>query len=91
MILATPIFFPVAVKLGLDPIWFSVVIGVTLMIGVITPPVAVAAFVVKSITRESMSLVYKGILPFLLSLFLCLALLFIFPGLATYLPSVLMK
>jgi C4-dicarboxylate transporter, DctM subunit len=91
MILATPIFFPVAIKLGFDPIWFSIIIGVTLMIGVVIPPVAVAAFVVKSITKESMSVVYKGILPFLLSLFFCLALLFVFPDLATYLPRILMK
>jgi C4-dicarboxylate transporter DctM subunit len=91
MILATPIFFPVAVKLGFDPIWFSIVIGVTLMIGVVIPPVAVAAFIVKNITKESMSLVYKGILPFLISLFFCLALLFVFPDLATYLPRALMK
>ena len=87
MILATPIFFPVAVKLGYDPIWFSIVIGVTLMIGVIIPPVAVAAFVVKSITQESIGVVYRGVMPFLIGLFLCLALLFMFPGLATFLPQ----
>ncbi len=87
MILATPIFFPVALKLGYDPIWFSIVIGVTLMIGVITPPIAVAAFIVKNITRESIGLVYKGVLPFLISLVLCLVLLFVFPDLATYLPK----
>jgi tripartite ATP-independent transporter DctM subunit len=86
MILATPIFFPVALKLGYDPIWFSIVIGVTLMIGVITPPIAVAAFIVKNITRESIGLVYKGVLPFLISLVLCLVLLFVFPDLATFLP-----
>jgi C4-dicarboxylate transporter, DctM subunit len=86
MILATPIFFPVAMKLGYDPIWFSIVIGVTLMIGVITPPVAVAAFIVKNITQESIGLIYKGVLPFLITLVLCLVLLFIFPGLATWLP-----
>ena len=86
MILATPIFFPVAIKLGYDPVWFSIVIGVTLMIGVVTPPIAVAAFIVKNITRESIGVVYKGVLPFLLSLVLCLVLLFAFPGLATYLP-----
>jgi C4-dicarboxylate transporter, DctM subunit len=86
MILATPIFFPVAMKLGYDPIWFSVVIGVTLMIGVITPPVAVAAFIVKNITHESIGLIYKGVLPFLITLVLCLILLFVFPALATYLP-----
>lgn len=86
MILATPIFFPVAIKLGYDPIWFSVVIGVTLMIGVITPPVAVAAFIVKNITHEPIGRIYKGVLPFLITLVLCLLLLFVFPPLATYLP-----
>jgi C4-dicarboxylate transporter, DctM subunit len=86
MILATPIFFPVAMKLGYDPIWFSVVIGVTMMIGVITPPVAVAAFIVKNITHESIGLIYKGVLPFLITLAACLLLLFLFPELATYLP-----
>jgi C4-dicarboxylate transporter DctM subunit len=89
MILATPIFFPVAMKLGYDPIWFSIVIGVTMMIGVITPPVAVAAFIVKNITQESIGLIYKGVLPFLITLVLSLLLLFIFPGLATYLPRVI--
>ncbi|MEJ2110490.1 MAG: TRAP transporter large permease [Acidobacteriota bacterium] len=87
MILATPIFFPVAMQLGYDPVWFAVAIGVTLMIGVITPPIAVAAFVVKNITQESISLIYKGVLPFLITLVLCLFLLFFFPGLATYLPG----
>lgn len=91
MILATPIFFPVVVKLGLDPVWFAVIIGVTLMVGVIIPPVAMAVFVVASVTKESMGLVYKGALPFILALLVALALLFIFPGLATWLPSVLMK
>jgi tripartite ATP-independent transporter DctM subunit len=86
MILATPIFFPVAIKLGYDPIWFSIVIGVTLMIGVITPPVAVAAFIVKNITRESIGIIYKGVLPFLITLVVSLVLLFLFPELATYLP-----
>jgi TRAP-type C4-dicarboxylate transport system permease large subunit len=86
MILATPIFFPVAMKLGYDPIWFSIVIGVTLMIGVITPPVAVAVFIVKNITQEPIGRIYKGVLPFLITLVLSLILLFLFPALATYLP-----
>ena len=86
MILATPIFFPVAMKLGYDPIWFCIVIGVTMMIGVITPPVAVAAFIVKNITHEPIGRIYKGVLPFLITLVLCLLLLFVFPELATYLP-----
>jgi C4-dicarboxylate transporter, DctM subunit len=86
MIMATPIFFPVAMKLGYDPIWFSIVLGVTLMIGVITPPVAVGVFIVKNITHEPIGRIYKGVLPFLIGLILCLILLFIFPEIATYLP-----
>lgn len=91
MILATPIFYPVVLQLGFDPIWFAMIIAVTLMIGVIVPPVAVAVFIVKTITKESIWLVYKGVTPFLIALFVGLALLFVFPGIATYLPSVLMK
>ena len=91
MILATPIFFPVVLKLGFDPVWFAVIIGISLMIGVIIPPVAIAVFVVSGITKESMGLVYKGCMPFLIALAAVLALLFLFPGLATWLPTVLMK
>ena len=91
MIVATPIFYPVVLKLGFDPIWFCIIIGVTLMIGVIIPPVAIAVFIVKSITGESMGVIYRGVLPFLLSLVACLVLLFFFPGIATYLPGVLMR
>lgn len=88
MILATPIFYPVVLANGIDPVWFAMIIAVTLMIGVIIPPVAVAAFVVHSITRESIAVVYRGIAPFLIALFAGLALLFAFPSIATWLPSV---
>ena len=87
MILATPIFYPVVLKLGFDPIWFGIIIGVTLMIGVIIPPVAIAVFIVKNITEEPLGLIYKGVLPFLLSLFACAVLLFIFPEIALFLPE----
>ncbi|MGQ9655880.1 MAG: TRAP transporter large permease, partial [Thermodesulfobacteriota bacterium] len=50
MILATPIFYPVIMKLGFDPIWFGMIIGITVMIGVVIPPVAINVFVVKHIT-----------------------------------------
>ena len=89
MILATPIFYPVVLKLGFDPIWFGIIIGVTLMIGVIIPPVAIAVFIVKNITEEPLGLIYKGVLPFLLSLFACAVLLFIFPEIALFLPEVM--
>jgi tripartite ATP-independent transporter DctM subunit len=91
MILATPIFFPIAHKLGFDPIWFGMIIAMTLMIGVVIPPVAMNVFVVKNITKVPVGVIYGGVYPFLVSLFVCYILLFLFPQIATYLPSVLMK
>jgi C4-dicarboxylate transporter DctM subunit len=87
MILATPIFYPVVVKLGFNLVWFGISLGVVLMIGVVIPPVAVCVFVVKNITNEPMGLIYKGVAPFLLSLLVVWILLFIFPQLALWLPS----
>ena len=87
MILATPIFFPAVLKLGFDPIWFGIVIAIVVAIGVVIPPVAVCVFVVKNITGVPIGEIYKGVTPFLISLFLVWALLLFFPGLALWLPS----
>ena len=66
------------------------VTGRTNMIGVIVPPVAINVFVVKNITGVPFSTIYRGVYPFLISLLAGAALLFVFPGLATWLPRVLM-
>jgi C4-dicarboxylate transporter DctM subunit len=91
MILATPIFYPAVIKLGYDPIWFGIMLLITIMIGVIIPPVAMCVFVVKGITGVPIGIIYRGCLPFILSLVACAALLFIFPQLAYWLPNLLMK
>lgn len=91
MILATPIFYPAIGKLGYDPLWFAIMIGITVMVGVVIPPVAINVFVVKQITKEPFGVIYSGVYPFLISLVIVAALLFIFPGLATCLPGVLMQ
>jgi len=91
MILATPIFYPAIIKLGYDPIWFGMIIAITVMVGVVIPPVAINVFVVRAITKQPFSVIYSGVYPFLISLVVCAVLLFIFPQLATFLPSVLMK
>jgi C4-dicarboxylate transporter, DctM subunit len=91
MVLATPIFYPVIAKLGFDPIWFGMIIAITVMIGVVIPPVAINVFVVKAITKTPFNVIYKGVYPFLLSLVFCAFLLFLFPQLALYLPGALMK
>ncbi|OGP94494.1 MAG: C4-dicarboxylate ABC transporter permease [Deltaproteobacteria bacterium RBG_16_54_18] len=91
MILATPIFYPAILKLGFNPIWFGMVLAVVLMIGVVIPPVAICVFVVKNITKVPLGTIYKGVMPFLISLMLVWGLLFFFPQLALWLPSMFYK
>ena len=91
MILATPIFYPAVLKLGFPPLWFGIVIAVVEMIGVVIPPVAICVFVVKNITKVPIATIYKGAAPFLISLIFVWGLLFFFPGLALWLPSVFYK
>ncbi len=90
LILATPIFLPVVLKMGYDPIWFGVIISVVTMIGVILPPMAINAFVVSGVCKEPVSTVYKGIYPFIVGMSLCLLLLLFFPQISLWLPNVLM-
>ena len=90
-ILATPIFFPAVLKLGFDPLWFGIMIAVVITIGVVIPPIAVCAFVVRNITKVPIGQIYKGSCPFLISLVIVWVLLFIFPQMALWLPSVFYK
>jgi len=87
LILATPIFFPVVLKLGYDGIWFGVILHIFAMIGIIIPPVAINVFVVRNLTRVPLGVIYSGVYPFLIGMILCAALLFIFPQLMLFLPS----
>ena len=91
MILATPIFYPAVLKLGFPPLWFGIVIAVVEMIGVVIPPVAICVFVVKNITKVPIATIYKGAAPFLIPLIFVWGLLFFFPQLALWLPSVFYK
>jgi len=90
MILATPIFYPAILKLGYNPLWFGILIGITVMMGVVLPPMAICVFVVKQITKENFGVVYAGVYPFLISLVVGGIVVFLFPALATWLPNWLM-
>jgi tripartite ATP-independent transporter DctM subunit len=91
VIIATPIFYPIAVKLGYDPIWFCIFIGIVQMIGIVIPPVAINVFVVKNISKVPLSTIYQGVTPFLISIVVGAIFLFLFPQLALWLPSMLMQ
>jgi C4-dicarboxylate transporter DctM subunit len=60
------------------------------MVGVVIPPVAINVFVVKQITKTPFGVIYAGVYPFLISIVVATILLFLFPGIATWLPGVLM-
>mgnify|MGYP001766504933 CR=1 FL=1 len=87
-ILTIPIFYPVVLALGYDIIWFGVMIVIVTMMGVITPPVGVCAYVVSGMARDvPLEKVFRGALPFLWALVAAAILLVIFPQIATFLPS----
>ncbi len=91
LILATPIFLPVVLKMGYDPIWFGVIVCVITMIGIILPPVAINAFVVSGVTKVPVGTVYKGIYPYLIGMFICLFILLFFPEISLWAPRTFMK
>lgn len=80
ILLTIPIFYPVVVKLGFDPIWFGVMVVLVTQIGVITPPVGINAYVIKGIFPEiPIDTIFKGVTPFFISLIVGALLLMVFP------------
>jgi tripartite ATP-independent transporter DctM subunit len=91
VLLTIPIFYPVAVTtLGYDPIWFGVIIVMVVAMGVITPPVGMNVYIIKGIVPDvPLEVIFKGIWPFLIAVLVCIAILMVFPQIATYLPSMI--
>lgn len=88
VLLTIPIFYPVVLRLGFDPIWFGVMIVLVTQMGVITPPVGVNVYVVSGMDRAiPLPSVFRGALPYLWALLLATALLLLFPSIATCLPN----
>jgi C4-dicarboxylate transporter, DctM subunit len=88
IILTIPIIFPVIKELGFDPIWFGVIIVMTVELGLIHPPVGMNVFVIKSVVQDvSFSTIFAGVLPFIITDLIRLVILILFPILALYLPS----
>ena len=88
IILTVPIIFPVIVALGFDPIWFGVIVVMTVELGLIHPPVGMNIFVIKSVIEDvKISTIFYGVLPFIITDLLRLVILIVFPIIATFLPS----
>src|SRR4051812_83739 len=90
ILLTVPVFFPLIVKLGLDPIWFGILIVVVVEIGLISPPVGMNLFVLNTLLPEVPTrTIFRGVMPFVAVDCLRLAILVAFPVISTYLPSLM--
>jgi len=90
ILLTLPIFYPVVVRLGFDPIWFGVVVVLVVEMGMISPPVGMTMFVVKGIAPDiPIETIFKGVLPFVIAVAIMMVLLVAFPQLALFLPRLM--
>ncbi len=89
VVILTPILLPVAISMGIDPMFFGVLMVVNLAIGCITPPVGLDLFIVSSITGISIDRVTAKVMPYLIMLLVDLVLLTYFPSIITFLPELL--
>lgn len=90
LLILTPIFFPIAIKLGIDPIHLGIIMVVNMEIGMVTPPVGLNLFVTSGITGMTIVEVLKGALPWMTILVIYLGIITYFPRISTILPDYLM-
>ncbi len=91
LVLTLPIFVPIVTSLGIDLIWFGVLVVLTLEMGLISPPVGINVFIVKSVAPQvPLSRIFAGVMPFWVAMLVTLLLLIIFPQLSLFLPSQMM-
>ena len=86
VLIMTPVLLPAAVGLGLDPIWFGIFMVIMVECALITPPVGLNLYVIQAVARASMGDVARGVVPFLLLMFVTVAVLYAFPDLALFIP-----
>jgi tripartite ATP-independent transporter DctM subunit len=87
ILLTVPIFFPLVMALGFDPVWFGIIVVVVVELSLITPPIGMNLFVIHSVARDiPMTTIYRGILPFILVDIVRLAILVLFPWIILFLP-----
>jgi C4-dicarboxylate transporter DctM subunit len=91
MVITIPIFLPLIVSMGLNPLWFAILYEVNMEIALITPPMAINFFLVKNVFKISTSDLFKGTWPYLVMLVIFLFILVAFPPLSTWLPGLMFK
>lgn len=88
LVLTIPIFFPLGMALGFDPIWYSIILTMVTTMGAITPPVGVNIYVVKALAPEiELGTIFKSVSFFLIACLVCIAILIIFPDIVLIIPN----
>jgi len=88
ILLTIPIFYPAAMQLGFDPIWFGVIMTLALGMGVLTPPVGANVYVVFAVDRETPVMeIFRSVWPYLIAIWVCAVLLLVFPQIVMFLPG----
>jgi len=92
VLITVPVFLPLVLSLGYYPIWFGIMLVVVVEVGLITPPVGMNLFVIQAQAPDiRITSIYRGIIPFLVAPLVLIVLMFLFPGLALWLPHVLYR
>lgn len=92
LVLTLPIFFPIVMQQGIDPIWFGVLCVLALEMGLISPPVGLNVFIVKSVAPNvSLGQIFSGVAIFWIMMLICLAILIAFPQISLFLPDTMMN
>ena len=89
LVITIPIFVPILPVFGIDPVHFGVVVVFNDMIGMITPPVGSGIFVMLSVGKVKYHQLIHALIPFMITLFIALVVLILFPVLTTFLPDLL--
>ena len=90
VLLTIPLFFPIVMQLGFDPVWFGVLIVMVIQIGLISPPVGMNLFVLNTLLpKVGLGTIFRGCWPFVAMQVITLAILLFFPSLSLYLPSLM--
>lgn len=92
MVLTMPVIFPVILALGFDPVWFGVIAVLMMEAGLITPPMGLNIFTVAGVASDTpIETIFRGVAPFLLSIFLIVILITVFPKIALFLPQMMLN
>lgn len=87
VLITVPVFLPLVVTFGYDPIWFGILLVILIEVGLLTPPVGMNLFVIQAQAPDiRITAIYRGVAPFLLAPLVLVAFLFLFPQLALWLP-----